>query len=144
MNYAIQQYIMKHGKQYQPATCPEYIKRGEVGDCFDTCVLNLLTNKHLRYIEGLAAHPFEENVWILHSWLTDEKGEVAYDPTWMNNYNGEALPVLTIYMGIEIPTDTLLKFMRTTEYKSIMANGWRNREIADTVLPDFPYKKAMQ
>lgn len=134
-----QEYIEKRGKHYRPMTCPDYVERGKVGDCFDVCMLNAAKYPQLRYVEGIAAHPFRENVWIYHAWLTD--GEYAFDPTWGMEYKdgSRVLPVLTTYYGIELDTATMARFMRATEYKAIMANGWRNREIADLLIPDFPY-----
>lgn len=139
VNREVQEYIEKHGKFYRPMTCPDYVMRGKVGDCFDVCMLNAAKFRHLRYVEGIAAHPFQENVWIYHAWLTD--GEHAFDPTWglQHKDGGQVRPVLTIYHGIELDTRKMAEFMRATDYKAVMANGWRNTRIADQLIPHFPY-----
>jgi len=142
MTKDIQDYIFKHGKRYEPANFPPDLEKGEVGDCYDTCILNVVKNPKYRYVEGIAAHPFKENVWIMHAWLTD--GVHAYDPTWRIEYKQDDLPVLTLYYGIEMDTAKVVEFMRATEYKSVMGNGWRNLEISEQILPKFPYKKPMQ
>lgn len=136
---SLQEYIEKHGKQYRPMTCPDYVMRGEVGQCFDVSMLNAAAFQHLRYVEGIAAHPFEENVWIYHAWLTD--GKYAFDPTWgmQHKDGGTVRPVLTTYIGIELDMRKVAWFVQATKYKAVMANGWRNREIADRLIPDFPY-----
>lgn len=133
----IAEYILKNGKQYKPALCPAFITRGKVGDCFDICLLNAL-HSELRYVEGIAKHPKKEHEWILHAWLTD--GVHAYDPTWRaETADKTEIPVPTFYVGIEMDTEGVARFVQATKYKSVIANAEKNRELAEALLPQgFP------
>lgn len=137
MSKKIENYIRTYGKLYTPAEMPEDIELGVTGDCFDHCA-KVATGRKYRYVEGLAMDPTLKNGWMLHSWLTDESGKLAYDPTWFVMVEGKRInKVPTIYLGIEMDIKTLAEFMSKTEYKSVIANGWRNKEIASKLLPNF-------
>lgn len=131
---------MKHGKQYIPALPPKSMHRGIVGDCFDICLVNALTNPALRYVEGMAMNPKVEGEWILHAWLTD--GEHAFDPTWKAfTEDNEEVPLPTYYIGFEMETPKVAAFVKATGYKSVVDNSWRNPELAKNALPTgFPLK----
>lgn len=138
----VKDFFFKHGTQYKPAKFPRELKRGKVSDCFDTSLMNAAFHKKYRYVEGIAQHPNIAGLWILHAWLTDADGENAYDPTWrsVSRRTGNYAPVETSYIGIEIPTDTIIEFIVQTEYKSLFANGWRNIELAKAAVPGFPFE----
>jgi len=135
MNPTILKYLTKYGKVYKSKVCPQNIKRGEVGDCFDTCTVNALKTEYY-YVEGMARDP-RNGEWILHAWLTDVKDKHAYDPTWRNVVEGKEKPVPTEYIGITISIEKLAKFLRESGYKSVIANGWRAPHIAKEMLPSY-------
>lgn len=131
-------YIVERGKEYAPALCPDDIHRGAVGSCFDTSTVNALEKKY-RYVEGVVTHP-KTGEPVLHAWLTD--GIRAYDPTWRAFDNdGKEIPVPTEYIGIEMPIEDVARFMLSTKYASILANAWRNPELARAASPECPIIK---
>ena len=132
-------YLQEHGTKYIPSRRLTDIPSGKVGDCFDHCLISVLTRSHLKYVEGIAINPLDRTEWILHAWLSD--GLYAYDPTWLaKDKEGKEIPVPTLYIGIPFETRAVAKFVSETEYKSIMANGWRCRMLADEMLPArFPH-----
>lgn len=127
------QYFIEHGKQYTPAICPRTIHRGRPGDCFDTSIKNAaMVDRSLRYVEGIALNT-KSKCWIYHAWVSD--GEHAYDPTWRTYKGLEEIPMIAIYIGIEMNTDAVMEFMLETEYKALFDNGWRNPELFRKALP---------
>lgn len=132
--------IQKFGKEYKPAELPPDLRPGRLGWCFDDCIIQLIDRKLMakyRYVEGIArAHEIE--TFKLHAWLTD--GEHAFDPTWLveDNLTGKTshLNPYGTYIGIEMPTMDVLRFMQDTEYQGIIANGWRSRKLAKKCVPD--------
>lgn len=132
------EFVYSSGKVFTPAVVPEDIRRGKVGDCFDTSLLNAVHNRKYRYVEGIAMHPTLHR-YVFHAWLTDEEGENAYDPTWRVMLGNQLeMPMITTYIGFPIGIDEIAKFVSTTEYKSVLANGWRNPELAQKCIPELP------
>lgn len=133
-------WLKKNGKLYTPALCPDDIKRGDVGTCFDTSTVQAIDGKYT-YVEGIALHPVTGE-WILHAWLTDDSGKLAYDPTWQAFDKGAVeIPVPTKYVGVAVEMESLVHFMLETRYASIFANGWRYPELADLAIPGVPIYK---
>lgn len=133
------EFILKNGRHYLPARLPDGVIRGPVGKCFDVTVVNALRRPDLRYVEGIARDPRTENRWVLHAWLTDAnplKG-MAYDPTWGHDTPIGVLPLLTDYIGIPIEGDLISRFMLSTEYVSVFANGWRDPVRARECFPQI-------
>lgn len=130
---------MRTGKQYEPALLPKGIERGEVGKCFDTCIMRALTSE-LRYVEGVAmCYAGKDRLdklkgtWILHAWLTD--GVHAYDPTWHAlDPKGEEVPMPAVYVGVEMDPEAVAKFMAKTEYAGVFANEKRNPALAEKAI----------
>lgn len=139
-NDLIAEYIFANGKSFRPGKFPDDLLRGKVGDCFDTSIMNAIRNEKYKYVEGYAQHPMFKDMWILHAWLTD--GEQAFDPTWTQVIAGKHYPVQTQYIGLEMDTHAVGKFMLATKYKAVIANGWRNKKAAEKVLPGFPFGHA--
>jgi len=81
--------------------------------------------------------------WVLHAWLTDETDQVAFDPTWGIQFekDGIVFPLPATYIGITLETEKVINFVLATGYKSLIANGWRNLDLADDAIPQFPFKK---
>lgn len=125
--------VIKIGKSYQPALLPADIKRMELGSCFDASAIQALYNQKYRYVEGIAKS-FRDNDWKLHAWLTD--GVHAFDPTWkcLLNHTGEEIPFPGEYIGIEMDIMKVAEFMAATEYQGVIANRWRNEELATAAL----------
>jgi hypothetical protein len=137
----VEQYLLKHGTRYTPIVPPEDVIRGKLGTCFDTSILNAIVGGKYRYVEGMAFSR-TMGVWCLHAWLTD--GEHAIDPTWRAYDNGEEMPMPTVYIGIELETKAVAKFMLATEYQGVIANAWRSVKVAMHALPkDFPIIKTI-
>jgi len=135
-------YIKRNGKKYKPALCPKEIPRGRIGDCFDHCALIAAKSRdRYRYVEGYAKDPISSH-FILHAWLTDAEGKNAYDPTWRaENARGEEVPVPTIYRGMQVDLDDLVRFLIRTAHKSIIANAWRSPRLAQAAMPGLPIIK---
>lgn len=131
----IQHLIENYGKEYTPALLPIDLNRGKLGTCFDTCMIQALSSRKYRYVEGVAKS-FNSDEWKLHAWLTD--GEYAFDPTWRatDNTSGEEIAFPGQYIGIEMDTLKVAAFMANTEYQGVLANRWRNTELADACLPE--------
>lgn len=141
----VRKYVLQHGNKYLPGYAPPCMKRGDVGDCFDSVMVNVLNNQsELRYVEGYAKHPHLDT-WIHHAWCTNREGVKAFDPTWGMKINSDqsntVYPVWTEYIGFEIPIGRLMDFIIDTEYKAILANAPRNLTLAGNALPpSFPMK----
>lgn len=137
----IVEWLKKNGKLYTPALCPADIKRGSVGECFDQSTVVALDGKY-HYVEGIALRPGTEDDWILHAWLTDESGKLAYDPTW-RAYGPDTLEraVPTTYIGVEMPIEDVARFMLSTRYASLFANAWRMPDLADAACPGIPTER---
>lgn len=132
-------FIFEKGKKYYPGALPEGVKRGPTGQCFDVSLWNAIRNPGLRYVEGLARDPRKPDRWVLHAWLTD--GETAFDPTWRQETPFGSLPILTDYIGVEIDTKKIGRFVLATEYKSVFSNGWREPAIAAECVPGYTFEK---
>lgn len=132
-------YIRSRGKVYTPAIPPERVVRGKVGDCFDASAYNA-ARRGFRYVEGIAEDPRQRGTWVLHAWITDD-GKHAYDPTWKMMIGDEEHPLNTLYIGIEMPIEIVARFMVKTGYKSILANAWRDPELAQQAAPGVPIIK---
>lgn len=120
--------VSKQGIQYKPALLPKDIERGQPGDCFDWCMMQVLNNRDYRYVEGVAQDPTDPSNWVYHAWLTD--GVHAFDPTWQAvDNNGIEHAVPTIHVGIEFDIKEVAEFVSVTEYKAVLANKWRAPEL---------------
>lgn len=132
--------IQKVGKFYEPALLPEGIERGDVGKCFDTCMMAAIRNPHLRYVEGVAMTFAGKDMvakikgkWVLHAWLTD--GEKAFDPTWYAlDPEGKERVMPTVYVGIEMDIRDVAAFVKATEYQGVIANRHRHPELSRKAL----------
>lgn len=120
------------GKVYKPGLAKE-IQRGDVGKCYDTCILNAMRGPY-RYVEGLAK--LSGGPWIMHSWLTD--GVHAYDPTWSADKDGDPVPVPAIYFGVEMDHKAVVEFMLSTKYCGVFANAWRDHSTATMIDAHIP------
>ena len=131
--HELEAWIGAWGKVYTGKQLPEGMSRGPMGHCFDNCALRASMRRDLRYVEGIAALPGQE--WKLHAWLTD--GIHAYDPTWyaVNRLTKKEVQHPAIYIGIELPIEKVLTFMRRTQYQAVIANGWRDPITASMILP---------
>lgn len=135
----IQDWILQHGKRYNPVGLPKWATSGAVGDCFDVSILNAMQHKqmNIKYVEGFARNPLTGK-WIYHAWISF--GNFAYDPTWVRIIDGEKYAVKTEYIGIEMDTHSVAEFMMETGYKGVLANAWRSMGhalncVADCALP---------
>ncbi len=135
--FNIIKYITDNGKEYDPHQIPEGILdiRGEVGDCYDTCLLAVVKYPHLRYVEGLARNPLTGE-WILHAWVTDEDDKLAFDLTWkaVNKETKQEIFIPTTYIGVQMNTKLVVEFVKTTEYKGVFANHFRNPDLMKRLL----------
>lgn len=129
--------ILQNGKSFEPALLPKEIERGELGKCFDVCMVAALKHPGMRYVEGVAmcyaGKDRLRGTWILHAWLTD--GVHAYDPTWKSfNPEGKEVPMPAVYIGIEMDTMAAARFVRETEYAGVLANESRAPALAAVAL----------
>ena len=131
-------FIFSKGKQYRPASLPEGVFRMKLHHCFDNCASVAIDGKY-RYVEGLVRDPRSRDRWVLHAWLTD--GEHAFDPTWGMITPAGWTPILTEYIGFEMPFDRVARFMHRTQYAGIFANAWRDPSLARECLADLPVEK---
>ena len=132
--------VLIHGKKYIPAIVPSELERGRVGDCFDWTLIQAMLNPKYKYVEGIARRPSNGD-WVLHAWLTD--GVHAFDLTW-GMYFGKSreeaikanrvLPCPTEYIGIEMETKGVIDFYKSTQYKSVLHNGWRDEQRSEKLL----------
>lgn len=123
-------WFLENGNNYTPRALPADIDRGEVGTCFDWCVVSALhSNGKYRYVEGVARRTdIPNDYWRLHAWMTpaDTDGS-AFDPTWgMRNETGivNIAPPFQ-YKGIVMDIKAVSKFMLKTEYAGVLANAHR-------------------
>lgn len=131
--------IKKHGHKYRPALLPADIPRGKLGVCFDeNAIVAVRSRGKYHYVEGIARmnHQGKKGRWILHAWLTDGQGRVAYDRTWrcVNDKTGQDEPVPADYIGLRISPKGLFVFMRATGMQGIIPNAWRAPALANEVL----------
>lgn len=118
---------------YKPATLPEDIERGKLGDCFDHCLLQAAKNEKYTYVEGYVFSPLRQE-WIYHAWLTD--GEHAFDPTWRaTNAAGEDVVLFMMkYIGVPMDTKKTARFVSGTGYKAVFKNYWRDPHLANKIF----------
>lgn len=99
--------MYKYAKPFAGSVLPEDITRGKLGDCFDCSLIQATRNPKYKYVEGFV-YSMKEKDWIHHAWLTDEKEENAYDPTWYAvNGQGKEMPVPYLYLGVVMDTKKL-------------------------------------
>ena len=125
-----------------PAEVPKDLPRGKVGQCYDHCVANLLMpvqRRKYKYVEGITRDPRDPRRWVLHAWITD--GKRAFDLTWGQMTPIGMVPILTDYIGIEMPIKKVAAFMLDTEYAGVFANAWRSPEQARECVPGMPVEK---
>lgn len=131
------EYTMKNGKSYKPALRPERIAPGQVGECFDVCIMRALKHMDLKYVEGLAEDPLQPGRFMLHAWLTD--GVHAFDPTWRAFFFAHEVTLPIRYFGFEMNTPDVAHFFRATGYSGVIANKEKLPGLAKKILPkDFP------
>lgn len=129
--------VNEHGKLFNAAPLPADIIPGRLGFCFDDCIMRAINSDgKYQYVEGIASDP-ENQRWILHAWLTD--GINAFDPTWgyQDPKTGKAihtLPMPSAYIGIAMPTDKVVAFMRKTTYQGVIANRHRAPLLAKELI----------
>lgn len=128
----LEKLIFNIGRVYIPEDLPDDIPYKQLHHCFDDCAVIALQGKY-RYVEGLARNPMTGE-WILHAWLTDHTGIVAYDPTWKAIKNGKAMAVQTRYIGVQMNIMNVAKFMMETKYQGVFANAWRSPELARKII----------
>lgn len=131
----IMQILLDHGRRFIPAPPPDDLEMLPPGHCFDASWINAYNSGgKYRYVEGVALDPDRQRYWALHGWVTD--GEYAYDPTWSARDDaGKYHAVPTIYLGIEMETMAVARFIRGNgDYVSVFANRWRHPELADKAI----------
>jgi len=126
------EYIVDKGIEFIPELLPVDIKRHPIGTCFDACAIEAINNRKYSYVEGICK-PINGD-WTLHAWLSD--GSHAFDPTWqtIDNRTGKEIPFAGVYIGIEMDVIEVAKFMKETGYQGVIANRWRNEELAINAL----------
>lgn len=126
----IKMMVEDHGKYFIPAKLPRNIKRGRIGDCFDTCMDNLIRDQgSFGYVEGIATTGGQD---YYHSWITDSYGRYSYDPTWFaidNKTGEETAPHTTTYKGLIFWPPDVFWFVRATTFKGVLINRNLNRLI---------------
>lgn len=121
-------HLLVHGNRYVPALLPDDLERLKFGHCYDNCAATALIHKgtsKYRYVEGIAIVPGKRP--IPHAWLTD--GVHAFDLTWFaHDGEGNERPMSVVtYIGIEMPINAVIDFMKATKYSGVFMNGWRDR-----------------
>jgi len=137
----LEHFLLSSGRPYKPALLPDDIERGKLGRCSDNALMGAMrSGGRYTYVEGLAWGP-KHGCWILHAWLTD--GEHAFDPTWyaVDKQTGREAAFPTVYIGIEMEARKVAEFVMETEYAGVMANAWRNPELARACVPGIPTEK---
>jgi hypothetical protein len=125
--------IYTKAKRYKPSRLPDDIEEGDIGDCFDHCLLQAVKScGKYQYCEGMA---LVGGKWIHHAWLTDREKIYAYDPTWkMIVPEGVPIPGYVIYyVGAVLNLDLVTEFVIKTGYKSPIANADKDRDLAHKI-----------
>ncbi len=125
-------FVHDKGRKFYAALLPDDIERGEVGDCFDWCLIQAAkSGGKYSYCEGVA---FVKGKWIHHAWMTDREGHMAYDPTWRAVRYGEMVPLEMVhYIGAKLDLDAVMEFVIRTGYKSPFANHKKAPDLAQAV-----------
>lgn len=132
MNF-LNKFVHEKGRRFYPALLPDDIERGKTGDCFDHCIMEVVRSKgKYFYCEGIA---YIHGKWIHHAWMTDAKGQYAYDPTWRaTDTNEREVPLKMVnYLGAVLETSLVVEFLIKTEYKSPLANHKKAPDIAQKI-----------
>lgn len=130
------EFILRRGVNFKPGTKPAKLTFGDIGSCYDTCILAVLKNPELYYVEGVAKPPGYTK-WVPHAWVSD--GKLAFDLTWKAFQGDTPVPVPAEYVGIIIPTTKAAMFYSETRYKAIIMNAWRDPFLAKEALGAYPY-----
>lgn len=129
------------GKRYISTPVPKGLPRYRtVGDCHRNCQNAVLADNRLTYVEG-AAHT-SIGVWMGHAWVTMD-GVHAIDLTWRGQRarlfrkgygKDDATAIMhpaSEYVGVEIPTKDVAKFMVANGYHALFLDQWiAQREAA--------------
>ena len=79
---SIEDFVLQHGREYNPAPYAEKVSSGEMGQCFKNAYQLLISDEKLRYAEGFA-WDVDVLLPLQHAWCVDVDGNVI-DPTWDN------------------------------------------------------------
>lgn len=131
----IESFLFKKGKFYVSHELPKDIKYRELHKCFDNALItSVKSGGKYKYVEGLAINILTGE-WLMHAWLTDGIEAKCFDNTWrIQDNKGNVFPMQTIYLGIEMEQDDLVKFRLDTEYQGVFANAWRSPKLADKLI----------
>jgi hypothetical protein len=117
-------FIVTHGKIYQPSKRPKGIRKQAYQECFKNASLLSLDRDDLTYVEGYACDYFP----TLHAWCVDKKGCVI-DTTWKN-------PEECAYFGVPFKTDFLLDTLLEEKVYGLIVNMAVIRKLVD-LSPDI-------
>lgn len=80
--FCAQEFVLKHGKEYQKKKLPKGIMQGEKKQCFFNAAI-LASSKNLIYVEGFAMLPDIAGT-IHHAWCVKKGSDAVIDPTSSN------------------------------------------------------------
>lgn len=109
------QFLLEHGRFWQPAPRRADVKRGTIKHCFDNAY-KLAMSRKWRYVEGVA---FSVLLPVHHAWVIDDNNNVV-DNTWKE--------VGTSYLGVEFSIEYVREVRKRTNMWPVLDN-WKNRDI---------------
>lgn len=130
--------VHEKGRVFIGSKMPEWIKRFPTGQCYDASIWNIISGcagKKLYYCEGIAFVP-SKGVEVLHGWITDEDMQIAYDPTWKIELEGEEISNagIIIYKGIVMDPRPVAEFMLHTERAGVIANRKLREDLSSAAI----------
>lgn len=124
-----QAFLLRHGREWEPARLPKNIHRGQMGECYRNASLLAISKRDLTYIEGVALNIIP----VGHAWCIDRLGRVV-DNTWPE-------PQRCQYFGIPFKTKFLMETLRKRKVYGLLEYYGDDMAIEHEVIPPAVWKK---
>lgn len=109
----MEDFVLRHGEEFEPTPLPEGIERGEPRYCFTTA-FEVAAAHGLEYVEGYA---YNGTIPVHHAWNTRGDGR-AIDATWDGLFDEPA-----VYLGVRFS----LAFVLKTGRNGSVLDDWQRR-----------------
>lgn len=109
-------FLIQHGRLWEPAPLPGDVPLGEPKRCFENVAMFVVERDDLTYVEGYAL-PQDCPIPIPHAWLVDRDGGVVERTLRSPG---------TVYFGVAFRTSVVIGRMLKTGYATSMLDDWRH------------------
>lgn len=124
--FGLEDFVLRHGRVFEPAPLPRGVRRGRMTLCYMNAALLAIEDRRFTYCEGFAAGIIP----VMHAWVCDDQGR-ALDVTWKDGKQ---------YVGVPVNRKYLMRSLARKKTYGLIDNwqqGW-------PMLKDGPEKWAQQ